>query len=168
LPSYNADKSRDQFRPYGATPGHAFEWARLLTEVHDATGERDHGLVDGAVSLFDQAVADTDGGAAGFCYTTDWDGQPVVAELFHWVTCEAILAADALRRVVPDDPRFGDHYDAWWNFADSHFVDRERGSWWHELSPDLAPSATTWSGKPDVYHAVNACLLPAPTPDLAR
>jgi hypothetical protein len=24
----------------------------------------------------------------------------------------------------------------------------------------LVPSATTWHGKPDVYHAFNACVLP--------
>jgi mannose/cellobiose epimerase-like protein (N-acyl-D-glucosamine 2-epimerase family) len=86
----------------------------------------------------------------------------VVAERFHWVVCEAILAAGALRRAVPDDPRFATFYDSWWHVADQHFVDRERGSWWHELSPDLVPSATTWRGKPDVYHAFNACVLGDP------
>jgi sulfoquinovose isomerase len=162
LPSYNEDKPRDPFRPFGATPGHGFEWARLLTDVDDATRATapDPVLLESAVALFDRAVADTDGGAEGFCYTTDWSGRPVVAERFHWVACEAILAADALRRAVPDDPRFAGFYDAWWHFADQHFVDRAGGSWWHELSPRLAPSTTTWHGKPDVYHAFNACVLP--------
>jgi mannose/cellobiose epimerase-like protein (N-acyl-D-glucosamine 2-epimerase family) len=162
LPSYNEDKPRDQFRPYGATPGHGFEWARLLTEVVDAAGP-DPALTHAAVALFDRAVTDTGGGAQGFCYTTDWGGRPVVAERFHWVACEAILAADALGRAVPDDPRFERFYDARWRFVDEHFVDREGGSWWHELSPDLVPSKTTWRGKPDVYHAFNACVLPGGT-----
>jgi sulfoquinovose isomerase len=163
LPSYNRDRPRDQFRPFGATPGHAFEWARLLTEVHDVAGgaPTDRALLDAAVALFDRAAADTENGAAGFCYTTDWSGRPVVAERFHWVACEAVLAADALRRAVPADGRYAAHYDAWWRFADEHFVDRERGSWWHELSPELVPSSTTWHGKPDVYHAFNACVLPS-------
>lgn len=166
LPSYHQDLPRDPFRPYGATPGHAFEWARLLTEVYDAglPGGRHRTLIASAVALFDRAVADTEGGAQGFCYTTDWTGRPVVAERFHWVSCEAILAADALRRAVPADPRFETFYDEWWRFAEQHFVDRERGSWWHELSADLLPSATTWRGKPDVYHAFNACVLPRPGP----
>ena len=30
LPDYNVDRRSDQFRPYGTTPGHSFEWARLL------------------------------------------------------------------------------------------------------------------------------------------
>ena len=160
LPSYNRDRPRDQFRPFGATPGHAFEWARLLTEVYAATGGRDPELIDSAVALFDRAVDDTRGGAEGFCYTTDWTGRPVVAERFHWVACEAILAADALRSSVPAHPHVAAFYDEWWRFAQQHFVDHEGGSWWHELSPELAPSATTWRGKPDLYHAFNACVLP--------
>ena len=170
LPEFNHDRPRDQFRPYGATPGHAFEWARLLTEVHDATSAREPatGLVEAAVALFDRAAADTAEGDQGFCYTTDWSGRPVVTERFHWVACEAILAAAALRRAVPGEPRFAERYDAWWRFAADHFVDLERGSWWHELSSDLVPSATTWRGKPDVYHAFNACVLGEPVAPVAR
>ncbi len=168
LPDYHHDRPRDRFRPFGATPGHAFEWARLLAEVSDATDAEDPALLETAVALFDRAVADTDGGADGFCYTTDWTGRAVVAERFHWVVCEAILAADALSAAVPDDPRFAAHYDEWWRFAGEHLVDRDRGSWWHELSPDLVPSATTWRGKPDVYHAFNACVLPGGAPAAAE
>ncbi|MCB7534982.1 AGE family epimerase/isomerase, partial [Escherichia coli] len=29
---FNADKPDDQFKPYGATPGHGIEWARLITQ----------------------------------------------------------------------------------------------------------------------------------------
>ena len=142
LPAYNRDRPRDPFRPFGATPGHAFEWARLLTEVYDATSARgpDPALISQRGGPRSTGRSRTPTAASdGFCYTTDWTGRPVVAERFHWVACEAILAADALRRAVPDDPRFATFYDAWWRFADQHFVDRERGSWWHELSPDLRP-----------------------------
>jgi hypothetical protein len=63
------------------------------------------------------------------------------------------MAAGALPRRTPRAVRT--LYDAWWRFADQHFVDREaaRGG---TSSPDLVPSATTWRGKPDVYHAFNA------------
>src|SRR5207248_2357243 len=30
LHDYNRDRPDDRFRPYGTTPGHSFEWARLL------------------------------------------------------------------------------------------------------------------------------------------
>jgi len=33
---YNHDRRSDQFRPYGTTPGHSFEWARLLLTLEAA------------------------------------------------------------------------------------------------------------------------------------
>ncbi len=36
LPDYNHDRRNDQFRPYGTTPGHSFEWARLLLDLEAA------------------------------------------------------------------------------------------------------------------------------------
>jgi mannose/cellobiose epimerase-like protein (N-acyl-D-glucosamine 2-epimerase family) len=41
-----------------------------------------------------------------------------------------------------------------------HLLDRERGSWRHELNPDNRPAARTWHGKPDIYHAIQATLVP--------
>ena len=38
-------------------------------------------------------------------------------------------------------------------------VDRDLGSWHHELDEHNRPAATTWQGKPDVYHAYQALLL---------
>ena len=36
----------------------------------------------------------------------------------------------------------------------------ENGSWRHELNPQNKPSADIWAGKPDLYHAYQATLLP--------
>jgi sulfoquinovose isomerase len=95
----------------------------------------------------------------GFVYTTDQEGRPVVADRLHWVVAEAIAAAATLHSVTSDE-----EYDAWhrrcWQFADRHLIDRERGSWHHELDAALRPSHATWSGKPDVYHALQATLIP--------
>lgn len=77
----------------------------------------------------------------------------------HWVLCEALAAAAALHRRT-GDTRHAEHYERWWRHARRHLIDAERGSWHHELGPDLLPAATVWAGKPDVYHAVQACLLP--------
>ena len=41
-----------------------------------------------------------------------------------------------------------------------YFVDETRGSWRHELDPRNRPSSHVWEGKPDVYHAYQAMLLP--------
>jgi mannose/cellobiose epimerase-like protein (N-acyl-D-glucosamine 2-epimerase family) len=63
-----------------------------------------------------------------------------------------------------------DWYATWWQHIETCFIDREHGSWHHELGPDLTPSSSTWEGKPDTYHAYQATLIPrlplAPT--LAR
>ncbi|MDQ2781543.1 MAG: AGE family epimerase/isomerase, partial [Actinomycetota bacterium] len=34
------------------------------------------------------------------------------------------------------------------------------GSWHHELDEQNHPSSNVWEGKPDVYHAYQAMLLP--------
>lgn len=165
----NRDRPDDQFKPYGATPGHGLEWARLLLHL-DAVSP-DARLVETAIALFDRAVADgwAADGADGFVYTTDWSGAPVVRTRMHWVLAEAIGAAAALFERTGRG-RYADWYATWWDYAARHVLDRERGSWHHELDPGNAPSATVWPGKPDVYHALQATLLPrlplAPT--LAR
>jgi sulfoquinovose isomerase len=174
LLEYNRDRTADPFRPYGATVGHAFEWSRLLLGV-DATlaalgEERPAGLLESAVALFDRAVADgwaTDG-VDGFVYTTDWSGTPVVRARMHWVVAEAVGAAGTLYRVT-GDRRYLEYYRQWWAYADRCFVDRQGGSWFHELDPANRPTATVWPGKPDVYHAFQATLLPLlpPAPTLA-
>ena len=62
------------------------------------------------------------------------------------------------------DPAYGDWYAAWWAHAERHFIDRETGSWRHELDATNQPAATVWAGKPDVYHAYQAALLPSLPP----
>ena len=51
-------------------------------------------------------------------------------------------------------------YQQWWEYVGAHHLDRDGGSWWHELGPDNLPTHAVWSGKPDIYHAVQATLLP--------
>ena len=97
-------------------------------------------------------------------YTTDFDGRPVVTDRLHWVLTEAIGAAAALLAVTGEQ-QYDDWYRTFWDHADAAFRDREHGSWRHELDERLQPSARTWAGKPDVYHALQATLIPAPTRD---
>lgn len=159
---HNRDEPAHPFRPYGATVGHGLEWARLLLAVAGSSGDGTlPWLVDAAVALYDRAVADgwAADGADGFVYTTDWDGTPVVRTRMHWVLCEALAAATALHAVTGEE-RYARDAQEWWAYADRHLVDHERGSWHHELDPANRPSAAVWPGKPDLYHAYQACLLP--------
>lgn len=177
LPDYNRDEPAHPFRPYGATVGHALEWARLtlatartLTtqQALDAGSAVPAGLApewawatEAAIALTDRAI--TDGWAVdghdGFVYTTDWDGTPVVRQRMHWVLTEALGAAWALHHAT-GDPRWSAHFERWWTHAKGSMLDRDAGSWRHETDPDGTPASGTWAGKPDTYHAVQAMLLP--------
>jgi len=160
-PELNADKPGDKFKPYGATIGHGLEWARLLLHVEAAGADVTGGGPAGATALFDRAVADgwAADGAPGFVYTTDWSGAPVVHDRMHWVIAEATAAAAALYRRT-GEARFADDYRRWWDYAEQYVLDRERGSWHHQLDADNSPAATVWPGKADLYHAVQAVLIP--------
>ncbi|WP_418275670.1 AGE family epimerase/isomerase [Isoptericola jiangsuensis] len=158
LLDFNADHPRDPFKPFGATPGHGLEWARLLLQLDVAGGTPSHRTA-AAVALYDRAAADGWDPAGGFVYTTDWSGAAVEARRFHWVAAEAVAAADVLGRVTGEQ-RYEDDAARWWEWIDDHLVDHEGGSWFHELDVDNRPSGRTWIGKPDVYHAAQAVILP--------
>lgn len=158
----NRDRPDDPFKPYGATVGHALEWSRLLVQVEATLGPAaPPGLLPAAELLLERAVADgwDVDGAPGFVYTTDWEGRPVVRQRMHWVAAEAVAAAAALHRRTGRADHLG-RTRAWWAYVEEHLVDRERGSWYHELDPTNTPQASVWPGKPDLYHAVQATLLP--------
>ena len=54
--------------------------------------------------------------------------------------------------------------EAWyrrlWTFAATHYVDHENGGWFPEIDENGAVTGTIFSGKPDIYHALQACLFP--------
>lgn len=162
LLDYNKDHPDDQFRPFGTTPGHSFEWARLLIALEQTVADPPKWLVEAAAGLFDAAASQAwaPDGHDGLVYTLDFDDRPVVRERLHWVICEAVLAADFLHRRTGDD-RYDRYARAWWQHIDEHFLDPANGSWHQELDPELRPSTTIWSGRPDVYHSYQALLFPS-------
>lgn len=158
---YNRERPDDPFRPYGATVGHGLEWARLFLHLEAATGEKGDGWVEAAEALYERAVADgwAADGADGFVYTTGWDGSPVTRDRMHWVAAEAIAVAAALAARTSKQ-RYALDYARWWDHAELHFRDLVDGSWFHQLDQTNALTDTVWPGKPDLYHAVQATLIP--------
>jgi sulfoquinovose isomerase len=77
----------------------------------------------------------------------------------HWVVAEGISAAAALQMRTSDD-RYADLAAAWWAYAERYLFDMEQGSWHHQLDADNQVIDTVWPGKPDLYHAVQATLIP--------
>ncbi|KQW49208.1 N-acyl-D-glucosamine 2-epimerase [Nocardioides sp. Root1257] len=162
VPDYHRDEPAHPFRPYGATVGHWFEWSRLTLALRAALGDAAPAwMLDDAVALFDAGVREgwAVDGAAGFVYTVDWDSTPVVRQRMHWVATEAIAAAATLAQ-VSGDRVYEICAEQWWGYAERYLVDREHGSWHHELDPANRPASGTWVGKPDVYHAIQATLVP--------
>ncbi|GAA3726524.1 mannose/cellobiose epimerase-like protein (N-acyl-D-glucosamine 2-epimerase family) [Spinactinospora alkalitolerans] len=155
-PDYNRDRPDDPFRPYGWTPGHSLEWARLLLHLEAALPAPPAWLLPEAEALFATAVrgAWARDGADGFCYTLDWQDRPVVGAHMHWVATEAIAAAEALFRRTGHDSYAGLARD-WWTHLRACFIDGA-DNWRHELDARNRPARTVWRGRPDVYHAYTA------------
>jgi len=162
---YNRDRPDDGFLPFGVTPGHGCEWARLLLHLEAsliASGDTaPEWLAEDARGLFDAAMRDAWGadGHAGMVYTLDWQRCVSSSRRRHWVHAEAIASADALAK------RTGErHYEQWyrdlWDFVVATFIDPERGSWRHELDRYLELDPAVGDVKPDLYHAYQATLLP--------
>ena len=160
----NADRPDDQFKPYGATVGHGIEWARLLLHLNATFGEGVHPwLVEGARQLYSRAVTDgwkqSSQGKKGLVYTTDWAGKPVVETRMHWVAAEALGAASALYQAT-GATIYAKDYERWLKHIQKYFLDPELGSWHHELTAANEPDDKVWPGKPDIYHAYQAMLIP--------
>lgn len=166
VPEYNTEERAHPFRPYGATVGHWFEWARLA--LHARAGEIAAGveaselewLLEPARELFAAGAAEgwAVDGADGFVYTVDFEGAPVVRDRMHWVVTEAIGAAAALWRATGEQV-YADRYAQWWDYAQVFLID-ETGSWIHQLDTSNEPADSVWPGKPDIYHAIQASLIP--------
>lgn len=167
---FNRDRPEDPFRPYGATVGHGFEWSRLLINLDDASPTSPLRWRSSAAALFERAALDgwERDGQPGFVYTTDWSGTPVVRERLHWVAAEAVAAACVLQQRTDQAP-YATRYQQWWEYIATYLIDSSHGSWHHELDAENRPAATVWSGKPDIYHAFQATLLPLlePSPTLS-
>jgi len=165
LREYNQDNPADGFRPYGTTPGHGFEWARLLLHLEAARVQAGM-LTPGWLAIDAQKLFESNcrhgwnvDGAPGIVYTLDWDNQAVVRHRLHWTHAEASAAASALLKRT-GDAQYETWYRLFWEFCETNFIDRCNGSWHHELDPQNQPSADIWPGKPDLYHAWQAVLIP--------
>ena len=162
----NKDRPDDQFKPYGATPGHGIEWSRLITQwavstYRDNDNENAKDYIKIAEKLYNRAVEDgwNADGAPGICYTTDWDGKPVVHDRMHWTLAEAINASAVLYNVT-GNVKYKKDYAAFMQYLDEKVLDHKNGSWFHQLDEHNNLLTTVWAGKSDLYHALQATIIP--------
>jgi len=162
----NKDKPDDQFKPYGATPGHGIEWARLITQWAVSTyrkydNENAKDYIKIAEKLYNTAVSDAwdVDGAPGICYTTNWEGKPIVHDRMHWTLAEAINTSAVLYRVTGNE-KYKEDYAKFMEYLDEKVLDHKNGSWFHQLDRNNNLLGTVWPGKSDLYHALQAMMIP--------
>ena len=150
----------EMFRPSGATPGHWLEWSRLILQLWVLGGKRHAWMPEASAALFRNAVEigwDADKG--GFFYNLDWNNQPIMRSKLWWPMSEAAGAAAFLNEHQPSA-----FHEAWyrrvWSTVANSYLDHEHGGWFEELDENLRPSHKLFAGKADIYHAVQACLIP--------
>ena len=155
------------FRPFGTTPGHSFELARLKLQYWDLAQRPDDDSPAVARKLMERALADAwQEDRGGFAYTLNFDGSHRIADRYWWPVTEAIGVLGAfikLERRAEDEI----WYRRLWQFAHGHFIDHKLGGWFPEIDDAGKPTVTQFAGKPDIYHAIQADLFPM-TPGLSR
>ena len=151
---YNKEFPEDRFKPFGSTPGHGIEWARLIVQYSEKN-------LDAAMKLFDRAVLDgwKWDNKGGFAYTADWNGKPVVKDRYHWTLAEGINTAAVLYS-LSKKPEYSSFYAEEMEYLDKKVLDHDKGSWFHQLDEDGHVRTNVWPGKPDLYHALQATLIP--------
>ena len=160
----NKEKPDDPFKPYGATPGHGIEWARLITQwalSSKLNADAEKQYIDTACRLYRRAIDDAwnADGAPGIVYTTDWEGKPVVHDRMHWTLAEAINSSAVLYRVT-GEARYAGDYAEFMKYLDETVLDHTCGSWFHQLDEKNNLKGTVWPGKSDLYHAFQAMNIP--------
>ncbi|MDO4292843.1 MAG: AGE family epimerase/isomerase [Eubacteriales bacterium] len=161
----NKDRPDDQFKPYGATPGHGIEWARLIAQWALSTYADDPEAAGKYIAvsenLYCRAIEDAwnADGAPGIVYTTDWNGKPVVHDRMHWTLAEAINTSAVLFHTTGKQ-QYADNYAEFMRYLDEKVLDHVHGSWFHQLDRNNNLIGTVWPGKSDLYHAVQATLIP--------
>ena len=148
------------FRPYGTTPGHWLEWSRLLLQLWELGGRKLDWLPVAAKSLFAQAASEGwDNETGGFYYTLDWDGLPRIRDRYWWPCCEGVGAA-AFLNALHGSLVYEEWYRRIWSFIAARFIDRDNGGWRAQIDNALRPNSDPFFGKVDLYHSLQACLIP--------
>jgi mannose/cellobiose epimerase-like protein (N-acyl-D-glucosamine 2-epimerase family) len=149
----------DVFRPYGTTPGHSLEWTRLLLQLWELGGRRLAWLPDAAKALFAKATADGWSKDGGFFYTLEWDGTPRMRNRLWWPASEGVGAAACLN-ALDGGEQYETGYRRIWDCVAGQLIDRDNGGWRTEAVDPSGQIKPLFTGKPDLYHALQACLIP--------
>ena len=160
---WNVDKAYagdPMFRPLGTTPGHWLEWSRLVLQLWALGGKQHAWMLEASEALFRASVTiGWDNKFGGFFYNLDWDDKPDQPHKLWWPMAEGVGAAAFLIAHRPSD-----FHESWyrriWDVIARHHIDARNGAWHEQLTHDMQPAYSLFGGKGDIYHALQACLIP--------
>jgi len=117
-------------------------------------------MPEASAGLFRNAVTTGwDNRHGGFFYNLDWNDVPDMRHKLWWPACEGAAAASWLIAHQP-----GAFHETWyraiWDVIARYHLDWRQGGWFEQLSEDMQPAHTLFAGKADIYHALQACLIP--------
>ncbi|MEI6798818.1 MAG: AGE family epimerase/isomerase [Pseudomonadota bacterium] len=151
------------FRPSGTTPGHSLEWARLLIQLWHLGRKARSWMPEAAAALFRTACrTGWDNTHGGFVYTLDDTSRPDQKQRLWWPSCEGAAAAASLYATT-EEKEFELWYRDIWSVLDREFIDPQ-GGWWPQARSGQGAGINPFAGKPDIYHALQACLIPLVPP----
>ena len=110
--------------------------------------------------LIERALDDAwDPARGGFAYTLGFDGKVAIPARYWWPVTEAIGAVAMLLKLDPQ-PSDEDWYRRIWDFTFDYLIDRTTGAFIPQLDAENRPATNPFYGRPDIYHSVQACLIP--------
>lgn len=152
--------------------GHDMQLVRLALQMRGALRSLDKPqpeyLQQMALGMFETARQDgwRPDGEPGFAYTVDFDGEPVLTDRYQWVVCEAICATVSMRRAALDDGAghgavevYSHCYRSWLDYLHDYML-LEPGILRRSLSEEGEEDSALHTSRPDIYHALQALLLP--------
>ena len=153
-------RGSDMFRPAGTTPGHWLEWSRLLLQLW-VLGKSGSTGCPWRRTICSGARSNSAGTTTKAGSSTRWTGTTdrPCARSCGGRPAKPSGPPRSSRRIRPD-PYYEEWYRRIWGFCANRLIDHQSGGWHHELSEDLSPIEHFFTGKPDIYHALQACLIP--------
>lgn len=89
----------------------------------------------------------------------DTQGRVAIGKRLWWPVTEGIGALASLIKLAPTqtDEMW---YRRLWGFSEDTLIDHAYGGWFPELDDEGKPTDGTFTGKPDLYHSLQAALYP--------
>ena len=84
----------------------------------------------------------------------------------HWTLAEAINTSAVLFHITGNE-KYAADYAEFMKYLDEKVLDHVHGSWFHQLDQENNLLETVWPGKSDIYHALQATLIPYYDPSLS-